>query len=203
MTLLQNQIHNIEAERDKVLKEICKSTCSLTYCMIHARQASDLWTVAVSSLLALISNMHDLSPSRFGLHMILPLSPSPSLQPSPSLPPPPLPLNLSPPSLPLPPPLSASRRTVFGVSSKDVKARYEKQLIELRIELKSLKMAKKEHTKAMKKNVSFVFSLLILPVSIVISTVTCSTGLHIVISPTHNTLTCITVICLIPKPCDV
>ena len=39
------------------------------------------------------------------------------------------------------------------MSTKDVKARYEKQLQELRTELKSLKMAKKEHSKAMKKNV--------------------------------------------------
>ena len=55
----------------------------------------------------------------------------------------------------IPPPLSppASKRS-GGVSSKDVKARYEKQLGELRAELKTLKLAKKEHSKAMKKNVS-------------------------------------------------
>ena len=80
------------------------------------------------------------------LHALLPLSPSPSLSLSLSLPL----------SLPLPPSPPASKRSLpgGGVSSKDVKARYEKQLGELRVELKTLKLAKKEHSKALKKNVS-------------------------------------------------
>jgi kinesin family protein 4/21/27 len=48
--------------------------------------------------------------------------------------------------------ISSQRSKAGGVSPKDVKARYEKQLLELRAELKTLKLAKKEHSKAMKKN---------------------------------------------------
>ncbi|CAI8047575.1 Kinesin-like protein KIF21A [Geodia barretti] len=48
--------------------------------------------------------------------------------------------------------IASKRSQSGGVSSKDVKARYEKQLGGLRGELKTLKMAKKEHSKALKKN---------------------------------------------------
>ena len=37
---------------------------------------------------------------------------------------------------------------------KDIKAKYERQLTDLKSELKTLKSARKEHAKAMKKNVS-------------------------------------------------
>ena len=37
--------------------------------------------------------------------------------------------------------------------TKEVKLKYERQLTELRTELRSLKSARKEHAKAMKKNV--------------------------------------------------
>lgn len=37
---------------------------------------------------------------------------------------------------------------------KEIKVKYERQLGELRSELKTLKSARKEHAKAMKKNVS-------------------------------------------------
>ena len=37
---------------------------------------------------------------------------------------------------------------------KDIKVKYERQLTELKSELKTLKSARKEHAKAMKKNVS-------------------------------------------------
>lgn len=37
--------------------------------------------------------------------------------------------------------------------TKEIKAKYEKQLVDLRAELRSLKSARKEHAKAMKKNV--------------------------------------------------
>ncbi len=37
--------------------------------------------------------------------------------------------------------------------TKEIKAKFEKQLVDLRTELKSLKSARKEHAKAMKKNV--------------------------------------------------
>lgn len=37
---------------------------------------------------------------------------------------------------------------------KDIKSKYERQLTELKSELKTLKSARKEHAKAMKKNVS-------------------------------------------------
>lgn len=43
--------------------------------------------------------------------------------------------------------------------AKEVKAKYEKQLVDLRTELRSLKSARKEHAKAMKKNVSVFFHL--------------------------------------------
>lgn len=39
---------------------------------------------------------------------------------------------------------------------KEIKVKYEKQLGELRTELKTLKSARKEHAKAMKKNVSHI-----------------------------------------------
>lgn len=37
--------------------------------------------------------------------------------------------------------------------TKEVKVKYERQLVDLRTELRSLKSARKEHAKAMKKNV--------------------------------------------------
>lgn len=43
--------------------------------------------------------------------------------------------------------------------AKEVKVKYEKQLIELRTELKSLRSARKEHAKAMKKNVRMCSSV--------------------------------------------
>ena len=52
--------------------------------------------------------------------------------------------------------LSASHRD-SGRSEeklKEIKVKYERQLGELRTELKTLKSARKEHAKAMKKNVS-------------------------------------------------
>ena len=39
--------------------------------------------------------------------------------------------------------------------TKEVKFKYERQLTDLRAELRSLKSARKEHAKAMKKNVRF------------------------------------------------
>ena len=39
---------------------------------------------------------------------------------------------------------------------KEIKVKYERQLGELRSELKTLKSARKEHAKAMKKNVSSI-----------------------------------------------
>ena len=39
---------------------------------------------------------------------------------------------------------------------KEIKVKYERQLGDLKSELKTLKSAKREHAKAMKKNVSFV-----------------------------------------------
>ena len=88
---------------------------------------------------------------RLSLSLQLPSAP-PSLSPSP--PSSHVTLSPSPPHTLTP---AASKRSHLGggVSSKDVKARYEKQLSELKVELKSLKLAKKEHSKAMKKNVSW------------------------------------------------
>lgn len=40
--------------------------------------------------------------------------------------------------------------------TKEIRAKYERQLTDLRTELRSLKSARKEHAKAMKKNVRFL-----------------------------------------------
>ena len=83
----------------------------------------------------------------------LPPTPLHSPLPFPFPPSPHVTLSSSPPHT-LTPAASKRSHQGGGVSSKDVKARYEKQLSELKVELKSLKLAKKEHSKAMKKNVS-------------------------------------------------
>ena len=41
---------------------------------------------------------------------------------------------------------------------KEMKSKYERQLTEMKRDLKQLQMAKKEHAKAIKKNVSFIIS---------------------------------------------
>lgn len=92
--VLQTQIKNIEAERDKVLKEMSESICN------HYR-----FILIVCWLLI--------------------------------------------------PPLASHRDSGRREEKvKEIKVKYERQLGELKSELKTLKSARKEHAKAMKKNVS-------------------------------------------------
>lgn len=46
--------------------------------------------------------------------------------------------------------------------TKEIKAKYERQLSDLKAELKSLKTARKEHAKAMKKNVCMLLLMYIM-----------------------------------------
>ena len=56
------------------------------------------------------------------------------------------------------PPTAATRRSSENQERKvrEIKQGYEKQLVALKADLKSLKAARKEHARAMKKNVSAV-----------------------------------------------